>query len=228
AAGTAAVQQQWQQQADLQLGELQRRQAMNAERFQPRWDLRHVQAGEWYASGTGLAVSQAAMAQSVTNAEELMQRGGLAIEPEGDRIVRSLSPAAVLTHSLSSRHTGVLQSRRFLIDSDNIFVRAWGQNSQVRLVIENYPLGNGGLYPAVRLNRDEPGWLRLDTAYRRGSHAWLEFTTDAAERAYFGVTEVLSGDQPELPLETVMSSHALLRGTVPTSLDEVAERYRTV
>ncbi len=228
AAGTAAVQQQWQQQADLQLGELQRRQAMNAERFQPRWDLRHVQAGEWYASGTGLAVSQAAMAQSVTNSEELMQRGGLAIEPEGDRIVRSLSPAAVLTHSLSSRHTGVLQSRRFLIDSDNIFVRAWGQNSQVRLVIENYPLGNGGLYPAVRLNRDEPGWLRLDTAYRRGSHAWLEFTTDAAERAYFGVTEVLSGDQPELPLETVMSSHALLRGTVPTSLDEVAERYRTV
>ncbi|TWW08071.1 hypothetical protein E3A20_28010, partial [Planctomyces bekefii] len=131
-------------------------------------------------------------------------------------------------HSLSSRHTGVLQSRRFLIDSDNSFVRAWGQNSQVRLVIENYPLGNGGLYPAVRLNRDEPGWLRLDTAYRRGSHAWLEFTTDAAERAYFGVTEVLSGDQPELPLETVMSSHALLRGTVPTSLDEVAERYRTV
>lgn len=42
------------------------------------------------------------------------------------------------------------------------------------------------------------------------------------------MTEVLSGDQPELPLETVMSSHALLRGTVPTSLDEVAERYRTV
>ena len=227
-AGAEPLQQQWTKLADALRNEQQQRQAANTRRFRTLWDLRGAEAGAWFCSGTGLAFPTAAQSRGASGAVPGTRSGGLVIEPDGEHLLRGLHPAAILTHSLSSRHSGVLQSQRFLIDSDHIFVRALGQNSQVRLVVENYPLGNGGLYPAARLNRDELGWVRLETAYRRGSHGWLEFTTDAVERAFFGAAEVLAGDQPELPQETLSASMNLLPGAPPATLEELAERYSKV
>ncbi len=215
----------WQEQSDFQQRDQQRRQSSNAAQFRPLWDLRGPQSADWFCSGTGLAFPQAARSRRAAQATTAAHHGQLVIEPEGDRVLRGLHPSALLTHGLSNRHTGVLQSPRFRIESDNLFVRALGQNSQVRVVIENYPLGNGGLYPAVRLNRDELGWLRLDTAYRRGSYAYVEFITDPTERAYFGAAQVVAGDQSELPVETSLPAMTILEGDPPTSIGALAQRY---
>lgn len=221
----ALLQSLWRQQAEFWQREQQTRRATNETKFRPLWDVRGEPAADWFCSGTGLVSPDAAASRSAAQAVIPAHHGQLVIEPEGDRVLQGLHPSALLTHGLSQRHTGVLQSPRFQIDSDNIFVRAMGQNSQVRVVIENYPLGNGGLYPAVRLNRDELGWLRLDTAYRRGSHAYVEFVTDPTERAYFGAAQLVAGDQAELPVETSLPAMTILEGDPPTSIDALAQRY---
>ena len=215
----------WRQQAEFWQREQQTRRATNETKFRPLWDVRGEQAADWFCSGTGLASPDAAASRSAAQAVIPAHHGQLVIEADGERVLRGLQPAALLTHGLSNRHTGVLQSPRFQIDSDNIFVRALGQNSQVRLVIENYPLGNGGLYPAARLSRDELGWLRLDTAYRRGAYAYLEFTTDPVERAFFGAAQVVAGNQADLPVETVLPMIAFFDGEPPTSTDQLAQHY---
>lgn len=95
----------------------------------------------------------------------------------------------------------------------------------LRLVIENYPIGNGGIFPATRLARDELGWVRLDTEYRKGSHAYFEFITDPVERAHFGAAEVVASDHSELPRETTGPIVSLLQEDPPESLDQLTLRY---
>lgn len=191
----------------------------NRSQFDTLWDLRGKQQQEWFPSGTGLNREGGAEPGPQT------ANGEFNIEADGDRVVRGIHPAGVFTHGISSRHTGVLQSPRFLVQTDSISVRALGQNSMVRLVIENYPIGNGGIYPALRLSRDELGWLRLDTAYRKGSHAHFEFITDPAERAFFGAAQIVTSDQGELPRETTVPIVSLLQGSVPASANELGLLY---
>lgn len=240
----------WIKLADFWHAEMKARREFNQSQFTPLWDLRDEQQEEWFPSGTAFSVGRAAVddspaAQSRTavpgrrqNDLDGLERpsyrrfvsaarsnGEFSIEADGDRVVRGIHPAAIFTHGISSRHTGVLLSPRFLIETNSISVRALGQNSMVRLVIENYPLGNGGIYPATRLGRDELGWLRLDTAYRKGSHAHFEFVTDPAERAFFGAAQIVASDQGEPPRETTAPIVSLLQDDSPTSVDELAIRY---
>jgi hypothetical protein len=225
----------WQQLSLYWDGELKSRREFNQTRFQPLWDLSTADRDQWSPSGTGLDAAQSvtgidappdsASTPASANRKVPATAGDFNLEITGERIVRGLLPAAVITHSLSTRHTGVLLSPRFKIETNSISIRALGQSSTVRLVIENYPLGNGGIYPAARLNRDEFGWIRLDTAYRKGAYAQVEFITDATERAFFGAAEIVASDQPELPRETNLPILALLAGAPPASAAELAVRY---
>ena len=211
----------WSQLTQFWQSELQTRREFNQAQFKTLWDLDGQQHQDWFAYGTGFVHDNAGQAKPLT----APARGPFFIEPEGQRVVRGIHEAGLYTHQLSSRHTGVLTSPRFMIRTNSISVRALGKSSRVRLVIENYPIGNGGIYPAARLDRDTLGWIRLDTAYRKGAHAYFEFTTDPIERAHFGAAQMVTSDQNATPRETSIPIMSLLHGDAPKTTDALATRY---
>jgi hypothetical protein len=186
----------------------------NKQQFHSGWDLTAGAISEWFPSGTGLA-------------DTASLGGEFSVEIEGDPILRGIYPAGVYSHKLSRKQNGVFTSPRFVIPTDNVSIKALGDQSTARLVIENYPLGNGGIYPATRLNRDEMGWIRLDTSYRKGSHAYFEFVTDDSDRAYFGVAQVAFHEGAASPQEWIQPIQYLLRQPSPSSVAELIACYQT-
>ncbi len=130
------------------------------------WDLANADHyRHWLRHGPGLP-------------ESPFTAGDFTIAPSGLRLLTSLLPRGVHTHTLSARHHGILQSPRFRVDSNFISIHAAGSGgAKVRLVVDNYPLGDGGIFPSAALDRDRPGWIKIDVKYRRGSLAYLEFAT---------------------------------------------------
>ena len=192
------------------------RRELNLARHPLLWDLRGPQRQQWFQRGPGLESGPGGP-------------GEFAIDPTADRFVGALWPAGAYSLAISPRHTGLLASPRFVIREPNLFVRGVGPGARVRLVIEDYPLGNGGIYPAVMLGGETtPGWSRLDTAYRLGSHAHLEVQPSGGERSWFGLIEVRVGASPELPRETTPAAPLLLEPSPPRSLAELEARYATV
>ena len=210
-ADSSLVATRWAEQAAHWQQELAQRQEFNRQ-FEPLWDLRGPQQRDWFRYGPGPTA-------------ESTPPGEFTVEPTGDRVVRGLLPAGTYSALLSTRHPGSLSSPRFLIDTDSISVRALGQGAMARVVIENYPLGNGGIYPATRLSRDELGWIRIDTAYRKGSKAYIEFVTDPAERAHWGAVAVLKSNGGEAPRETELPIAWFLEGPAPQTPEELALRH---
>lgn len=107
----------------------------------------------------------------------------------------------------------------------------------VRLIVDNYPLGTNPIFPKAVLEKAEPGWIYLDTAYRKGNYAYLEFATrddltrpladakpGAEGRSFFGVSSVVFHDGKETPREET-SGLLLLEGPPPQSALELAQRY---
>ena len=197
---------------------LSTRRAVNAsEKFKPAWDLK-TQHSDWFGYGTAFPGDH-------VNPE---RAGTFNVEPDGDRVVNGIHGAGVFSHSLSNRHAGVLSSPRFVIESNAIGVRAFGKNARVRLVIENYPRGNGGIYPAITLDRDQFGWLVLNSDYRKGQHAYLQIETNLSERAHFAVDQIVTSNGLEPPFERIVPIALLLNGSDPPgSVDALAKRYAT-
>ena len=200
------------------------REAFNRTNFTARWNLRGTGAAAWSMGGPGRSA-------------EASGPGDFIVEPAGDRIVTGLMPGGVLSSTLTRKQPGVLLSPRFKITTDQVSLRALGTHANARVVIENYPIGNGGIYPARGLDRETPGWLRWDTAYRKGSHAYIEVVTSedfaspgfrsgprpyADGRAAFAVAEVVMHDRPESPRETSWPWRALATATPPRTADDVA------
>ena len=169
--------------------------------------------------------------------EAFAQPGEFALEPEGDRIVSGLLPAGVFSHRLSQKHHGVFASPRFKITNDNISVRViGGKGAGVRLVLDNYPLGQGNIYPAADLKSDAPTWVRIDTAYRKGGMAYLEFATSAeltsrnrgatgpGDRSFFGVERVVFHDAKSIPKEEITPNTLVAAGGTPMSTEALAKR----
>ncbi|RYD35525.1 MAG: DUF1553 domain-containing protein, partial [Verrucomicrobiaceae bacterium] len=128
--------------------------------------------------------------------------GGFHILPAGEAVISGLDPAGHTTGAISARRNGVLVSPRFKLD-DSLWIRAWGGgNARVRVIVDQYPLGGNDTYPQAGLKDGAPKWMRFDTAYRKGSWAYLEFTTDGdamvqsgntgSRRSWFGVERVLA------------------------------------
>lgn len=159
--------------------------------FTTFWEVGNQASEPWFALGINPPATRE-------------QPGGFAIEAEGDAVLGGLLPAGVFSHLLSSKHHGVFTSPRFMITSGAISVLAvGGQGALVRLIPDNYPLGTGGIFPQATLNSAKPTWVRLDTAYRKGTMAHLEFVTagdslsrDGSRpgpggRSFFGVSRVV-------------------------------------
>lgn len=207
----------------------------NRENFKTVWNLTGAEYGKWFPYGPGLSAQPLAA-------------GEFSIEAEGDRILDSIEPGGALTDRLSEKHTGILTSPRFKIETDSISVRAFGTGgAMVRVIVDNYPLPSNPIFPKAVLDKSEPGWVRLDTAYRKGSYAYLEFATredltrplsdkkdkakakvDSEEPSSFGVEQVVFHDGKDVPLEENSPLITLLDGPAPQSAAELAQTYRRV
>ncbi len=160
--------------------------------------------------------------------------GDFSIASSGNLVLTGLMPAGVATNRLSAKHNGVVTTRQFRVETDFISVKAWGGGgAQARLIVDGYPLGTNPIFPRAQLAKDEPGWLRLDTKYRKGSWAYLEFATtgdqtrrerNAKDRSWFGVSEIVCHDG-EAPRDRDSATAPLLKGDAPRSAKELALRY---
>ena len=212
-----AFQEGWRQLADYWKTELAGRRDFNRTNFTRGWNLAGDDAGRWFMAGAGAAATA----------------GEFSPEIKGDRVLSGLYPAGVFTHALTRKQTGVFTSPRFKVETGSISVRALGDHSQFRLVVENYAIGGGGIYPAQGLSAGEMKWFRLDTAYRKGANAYLEFATaedsptsgsSDAGRASFGVAEVVFHNGPG-PKELLVPAAYLLAGDAPASPADLAGLY---
>ncbi len=192
--------------------------------FKTPWDFAKGDGTNWFTDGnafiSGAGVPPASPGVSPANYSS--PPGEFALEPTGDRILKGLLPAAISSHLLSEKHGGLLTSPRFRITTDSISVRAaGGKGAMVRVIVDNYPLGSNPIFPKAELTRDEPGWVRTDTAYRKGSWAYLEFGTaddltrklgkssDPNGRSWFSAERVLFHDK-ETPREEPLAPAPLL------------------
>jgi len=218
--------------------------------FKTEWDFADGDAAQWFTEGNSFALGSAPASGAVSRAlaGNLLARtnaapvpiggapigapgagalpGDFTLEPTGDRVLKGLLPAAVSSHLLSEKHGGLLTSPRFKITTDFISVRAaGGKGAMVRVIVDNYPLGSNPIFPKAELTRDEPGWVRLDTAYRKGSWAYLEFGTaddltrklgknsDPQGRSWFSAERVVFHDKDTLR-EEPLAPAALLEPRV--------------
>ncbi len=220
----------WQQLRKEGMGETEGRVQFNRANFTNAWDLTGDGAAKWFRYGDGLS-------------ESVSRSGAFSIEPAGDLVVRELLPAGVYTHLLSQKDNGLFTSPRFKVTSDWISVRALGgQGAMVRLIVDNYPLGLNNIFPRAELKRDTMGWVRMDTAYRKGSYAYLEIGTaddlarryapakngpgtEGEGRSWFGVQAITFHDGKEPPRETVDANAWLWQQTSPASAQELGRRY---
>jgi len=220
----------WSELAKFWKDELSGRREFNRTNFTSAWNLRSNESRKWF-----MDAGDETQGAGVRNSEA-EPVGGFSVEFEGDRVLRGLYPAGVFSHALTRKQSGVLTSPRFKVETDNISVRGLGERSMVRLIVENYAIGGGGLYPAANLGADQMRWRRLDTAYRKGANAYLEFVSaddspnsGSAEggRAHFGAAEVVFHSGPLPPKELIEPAAFLLAsGEVPRSRNELADLYR--
>jgi hypothetical protein len=214
----------WQTFRQKHTDEFAARQKFNAETFRPAWDFRSEGVEEWFRHG-------------MNPPEAIPLPGEFSVEPTGARIFSGLLPAGVFTHRLSQKHHGVFASPRFKITSDSISVRVVGGNGAgVRLVLDNYPLGQGNIYPAADIKNDAPTWVRLDTSYRKGAMAYLEFATreevtsrvraaaGPGGRSFFGVERVVFHDARATPKEESTPLAMLMKSEAPKSAEEFAKQ----
>ncbi len=217
----------WQQFAQKQEADLTARKKFNADTFRPAWDFTGDGVKQWFRYG-------------VNPPEVLARPGEFAIEPEGERIFGRLLPAGVVSHRLSQKHNGVFASPRFQLASGSISVRVvGGKGARVRLISDNYPIGQGNIFPQANLSSDAPTWVRLDTAYRKGSMVYLELATaedvtsrdrsppGAGGRSFFGIERIVFHEGGATPKEEITPLTLLTRGAPPKSADELAARLHS-
>ncbi len=154
---------------------------------------------QWFRHGTGLQDDEPARA------------GEFAIDPEGDRIVSEILPAGIFSNRLSTKHNGVLMSRRIRLDAPHLYLRVRGDGgARARYAVQHYPR-QGTVYPLQKLNDGREQWIHWDVSYWQGDDIHIEVATAAdvpvelainAVRSSFGVAEavLLSEEQQQAGL----------------------------
>ena len=154
----------------------------------PDWTLSDKSAVAWRRHGNGL--------------DGRFAPGDFRVETDGSDVLKHVLPSGLHSHALSTKHSAVLTSPRFKVTTDFISVQAMGKGATLRLIPDNYPLSPGGSrFPKAGINTEKPTWITLDTAYRKGSYAYLELTLPEdstnpdkkaeAREGFYGVREVI-------------------------------------
>jgi hypothetical protein len=154
----------------------------------PDWTLSDKSAAAWRRHGNGL--------------DGRFAPGDFRVETDGSDVLKHVLPSGLHSHTLSTKHSAVLTSPRFKVTTDFISVQAMGKGATLRLIPDNYPLSPGGSrFPKAAIDSDKPAWITLDTAYRKGSYAYLELTLPddstnpdkkaEAREGFYGVREVI-------------------------------------
>ena len=154
----------------------------------PDWTLSDKSAVAWRRHGNGL--------------DGRFAPGDFRVETDGSDVLKHVLPSGLHSHALSTKHSAVLTSPRFKVTTDFISVQAMGKGATLRLIPDNYPLSPGGSrFPKASINSDKPTWITLDTAYRKGSYAYLELTLPEdstnpdkkaeAREGFFSIREVI-------------------------------------
>ncbi|MFM7240892.1 MAG: DUF1549 domain-containing protein, partial [Opitutia bacterium] len=129
----------------------------------PDWTLSDRSSAAWRRHGNGL--------------DGRFAPGDFRIETKGDAVLGGILPSGLHSHTLSTKHSAVLTSPRFKVTTDFVSVQAMGKGATLRLIPDNYPLSPGGSrFPKASVDSARPVWITLDTAYRKGSYAYLELT----------------------------------------------------
>ncbi len=127
------------------------------------WSLSDGSSANWRRHGNGL--------------DGRFAPGDFRVETSGDNVLTRVLPSGLHSHTLSSKHSAVLTSPRFKVNTDFISVQAMGKGATLRLIPDNYPISPGGSrFPKAAIDSEKPTWITLDTAYRKGSYAYLELT----------------------------------------------------
>ena len=207
--------------------------SFNQQAFRRMWDLGSASDSRaWFGSGPGVPAVPSDI-------------GEFRIEPDGQRIILGLLPAGFHTGLDSQKYGGILGSPRFRIPSDYISIRVSGGNfAAAKVIVENYPIGGGGIHPSKDLSGDRFEWVRFDTSYRKGQMAHIELQTlsDRSRpfrdsktdpdrvskqdgRSNFGIAEVVFHDAEETPREEYLAILHLLGHEPPRNLRELELRY---
>ncbi len=140
--------------------------------------------------------------------------GEFQVEPEGERAVSGIYPAGVYSGLLSRKHSAVIATPRFRIESDSIsFQMAGGNFATANLIIENYAVPRSGIYSLrYTAKSNELRWVTWDARFWKGFTAYIEFATrddvthfmlddednklkrkpGADHRSWFGVGQILA------------------------------------
>jgi hypothetical protein len=167
---------------------LKPKQAAAPRNKKPDWTLSDSSSASWRRHGNGL--------------DSRFAPGDFRVEPNGDTTLTQILPSGLHSHTLSTKHSAVLTSPRFKVTTDFISVQAMGKGATLRLIPDNYPLSPGGSrFPKAAVDSDKPAWITLDTAYRKGSYAYLELTLPddstnpdkkaEAREGFYGVRQVI-------------------------------------
>ncbi len=179
----------WRKLQELWREEVRTREAFNRERFDRIWDLSGQDYASWVGHGSGFDKRPATP-------------GEFRILTEGTDVLEGLYPGGAYTHLLSTKHSGVMQSPRFQIDTDYISVRVLGGDmSYARLIVENYPIPLAGIYHQRYSPRsDKMRWWRWKTDFWKGFTAYVEFTTrDDSTNFFPDPVDAKKKPRPERP-----------------------------
>ena len=162
-----------------------------------------------------------------------VEPGEFLLHPDGDAVLAGVADGGYFSARHAPGDRAVVASSRFTAEGGKVWVRAAGQASVVRLVVQNYPR-SGLIYPKTGLNAPRPQWLSFDLDYWKGESVHLEVTTapDApvetgpGERAAFSLLEVaypsrsdLGPPAPGVPLQR-------LTAATPRNRDDLLAAYR--
>jgi cytochrome c553 len=174
--------------------------AFNEGRFELVWDLTKTGGEGWFFNGPGI---------------EAVRCGDFRVLGAGPLALDGLLPAGLTGAALVSKLGGVAASPDFVLNRERVSVRFAAQGSALLCIqTDNYPLGNNGTFPKAVVQRKEPAWSMLDTAYRKGSTAYVELSTpefqprraappkdSAGTAAFFVLEKVVFHDGKDAPKE---------------------------
>ena len=137
--------------------------------YEKRWTLSNLdQASQWFSHGTGMPVPRAHSA------------GEFHLHEGGEQAISRVFPAGVMSHSLSTADSAVLESPKVLADGKfRMYVRVAGnQSALARYVVHDYPR-SGTVYPVSNLNDGVWKWQNWNLDYWAGELVHCEVATAA-------------------------------------------------